>query len=718
MSNLSRARLAASTVLATVLSTLLAGPAIAAPTPAFDAQRVNPDPAGDQFTSSTAMAADGHFAVAYSSSESSHSDVFVRRYSAAEVADPTAQGVDVSVTDRDQPALAMDSTGAMAVAYRYDASGAQDVRAQRLDATGNAVGPEITGLDTTANRQQIDPKVAMAPDGRFVVVWTSYTGGPPTIQARAFSAAGVPTTMSDIPVSAGTGTAPSVDMDSAGKFVVAWQEGAAPGVAGVVKARRFDAAGTPQAEFAAFTGDNSAGYFRPAVGLADDESIVVAFNGTRHIGAQTLSGLLAQRLDAADAAQGPPFEVSTTTGAGSPSLAMDPGGDFIAAYETQQGGGSQPTVRQYTADGVAQGAEVMVGTNGSPGNVSASVATDGAARMAVAWTGFDGGGGNLVGSFTRRLNYGVVPPSPQCSDGVDNDGDGRVDFPADPGCSSASDDSESPDPSSVPPAAAAPTSPPGKASFTPQCADGRDNDGDGAIDLKDPGCGTAGDNNEADESVGDLVLCGRRQISLVRADAKGPEVVLSGLVAQRLAGRAVQIFANYGARKARGARLARLATVKAGSDGQFTARVARPPTRLFNTSRFEARVGKSRSAALKLPQSLASSSVRKAGHEIEVRGAVKRSLLGKRNVVVVKRLVCGHYQTVGQVKPAKSGAYAVRFAAPRLATAALYRAQARVLAKPHAKRYVQQFARAIGITLTGQAAEPRAPSILFHHKGR
>ena len=30
----------------------------------------------------------------------------------------------------------------------------------------------------------------------------------------------------------------------------------------------------------------------------------------------------------------------------------------------------------------------------------------------------------------------------QCSDGIDNDGDGRVDFPNDPGCSSAQDDSE------------------------------------------------------------------------------------------------------------------------------------------------------------------------------------------------------------------------------------------------------------------------------------
>jgi len=38
----------------------------------------------------------------------------------------------------------------------------------------------------------------------------------------------------------------------------------------------------------------------------------------------------------------------------------------------------------------------------------------------------------------------------QCSDGIDNDGDGKIDFPADPGCLSPADDDET-DPSSPPP---------------------------------------------------------------------------------------------------------------------------------------------------------------------------------------------------------------------------------------------------------------------------
>ncbi len=72
----------------------------------------------------------------------------------------------------------------------------------------------------------------------------------------------------------------------------------------------------------------------------------------------------------------------------------------------------------------------------------------------------------------------VVKPLSICADGNDNDGDGAIDYPADPGCTSA-DDSDETDP--------------------PQCSDGKDNDGDGLIDFPDDkGCESASDLDEAD----------------------------------------------------------------------------------------------------------------------------------------------------------------------------------------------------------------------------
>jgi acid phosphatase type 7 len=74
------------------------------------------------------------------------------------------------------------------------------------------------------------------------------------------------------------------------------------------------------------------------------------------------------------------------------------------------------------------------------------------------------------------------PPAAACADGLDNDSDGKIDHPADPGCT-APNDSDETDP--APPAAA--------------CADGLDNDADGQIDHPaDPGCTGPTDIDEAD----------------------------------------------------------------------------------------------------------------------------------------------------------------------------------------------------------------------------
>ncbi len=82
--------------------------------------------------------------------------------------------------------------------------------------------------------------------------------------------------------------------------------------------------------------------------------------------------------------------------------------------------------------------------------------------------------------ITNFINMACTPPKPpQCSDAIDNDSDGAIDYPADFSCSSATDNDE--------------TNP--KA----QCQDLADNDGDALIDFPvDPGCSSTQDNNEGD----------------------------------------------------------------------------------------------------------------------------------------------------------------------------------------------------------------------------
>ncbi len=64
----------------------------------------------------------------------------------------------------------------------------------------------------------------------------------------------------------------------------------------------------------------------------------------------------------------------------------------------------------------------------------------------------------------------VSPPNPngpRCNNGKDDDNDTTVDYPADPGCVSKTDQSEDPN---------------------PECSDGKDNDTDQRIDQSDPDC--------------------------------------------------------------------------------------------------------------------------------------------------------------------------------------------------------------------------------------
>jgi len=75
----------------------------------------------------------------------------------------------------------------------------------------------------------------------------------------------------------------------------------------------------------------------------------------------------------------------------------------------------------------------------------------------------------------------------ECADGIDNDGDGKVDYPADPGCKDAG-------PFSV---------------EAPACSDGIDNDGDGKIDYPaDPDCEAPWGTSESPRACGTGVeLC-------------------------------------------------------------------------------------------------------------------------------------------------------------------------------------------------------------------
>jgi hypothetical protein len=195
--------------------------------------------------------------------------------------------------------------------------------------------------------------------------------------------------------------------------------------------------------------------------------------------------------------------------------------------------------------------------------------------------------------------------------------------------------------------------------------------------------------------------CGRRAISLVRADIKGGKVKLTGLVGSKLYGKTVTIQTDPKGAKASG--FTRTTTVKSSSKtGSFTVSVPKPAAEDFVSVRYRAKAGGSTSPALKLPQSLTSRSVKSAKGTITVKGHVKLSVLGRRNRVKIRRLVCGRYRTVGSARPDEKGNYTVTFTSTAIRGVSFYRAESHVLRKPGSKHYVIQYARAIAIRTTSQ----------------
>lgn len=101
-------------------------------------------------------------------------------------------------------------------------------------------------------------------------------------------------------------------------------------------------------------------------------------------------------------------------------------------------------------------------------------ATEKSFRSPLAASGWQLTGGWAIRAETPPAS--VTPIVTQCNDGVDDDGDLLVDFPDDPGCSSAFDLYEN--------------------ETTTACNDGVDDDNDGQIDLADDDCEGAYDDRE------------------------------------------------------------------------------------------------------------------------------------------------------------------------------------------------------------------------------
>ncbi len=292
--------------------------------------------------------------------------------------------------------------------------------AQIVAAPGDPLGPKLEVRAVSFDPTLADPRrlsfpfgsllpivssVAIDADGDFVIVWAERgldtadrIGDSGDVYAQRYNAdgsvEGSPFIVNTI--TAGSQTHPSIAMDADGDFAIAWRE------SGDIHAQRYNADGSVNnLEFKVNTsavadGDKT----HPSIAMDANGDFVIAWQSYNQDGDKF--GIFAQRYNADGSVGGAEFQVNTFTNSSQefPSIAMNAGGDFVIAWQSDNQDGDSKSIhaQRYNADGSVEGGEFLVNTRTSGPQVAPDVAMDVNGDFVVTW---DDGYFDITGSVTN-----------------------------------------------------------------------------------------------------------------------------------------------------------------------------------------------------------------------------------------------------------------------------------------------------------------------------
>jgi len=196
---------------------------------------------------SIAMAGDGRFAIAWETDDDE--DVFARLFDASGNAVTGAFQVSTSDDENEDPSIAMASDGSFVVAWESEDDDDKFVWARRYDASGNAIAAAFQA--NTSGGEHKHPRIAMADDGRFTIVWEADDAE--SIYAREFDAAGSPVAGEfQVNTSSSEMEDPDIAMTADGTFIVAWADDDAE----IILAQRYGGSTTIFTSVSVATGFN------------------------------------------------------------------------------------------------------------------------------------------------------------------------------------------------------------------------------------------------------------------------------------------------------------------------------------------------------------------------------------------------------------------------------------------------------------------------------
>ncbi len=178
-----------------------------------------------------AMNASGAFVVAYTSTNGTDSEVFVRLYNSSGIAVSNPIQVNVTtISAQNSPVVAIDNNGNFVVVWESSQNSGTtgiDLYGRRFSSTGTALSGEFLITTVTAGNQS-NAAIALDGNGNFTVAWESVgqDGSGSGIYARQFSSAGVALGAEFLvnQTTAGDQVEPAIAMQTKGDFAIAWRD--------------------------------------------------------------------------------------------------------------------------------------------------------------------------------------------------------------------------------------------------------------------------------------------------------------------------------------------------------------------------------------------------------------------------------------------------------------------------------------------------------------
>ena len=278
---------------------------------------------------------------------------------------------------------------------------------------GAPLGSQIV-VAPPASYPQIEQKVAMDATGDFVVAWKGYNPGThdTEIYAQRYASGGAPLG-SAIQVNSDTSGfqgSLSVAMDAAGDFVVVWEsdDQASPTSGYDVYAQLYASNGTTLGSNFLVNSYTSGNQRDPSVAMDAAGDFVVAWESDDQASPTSGYDVYAERYASNGAPLGSAFLVNSYTSGfqGDPSVAMDAAGDFVVAWESDDQAsptsGDDVYAERYASNGAPLGSIFLVNTNTSTNQGIPSVAMDATGDFVVTWKGYNAQSMNTFESYAQR----------------------------------------------------------------------------------------------------------------------------------------------------------------------------------------------------------------------------------------------------------------------------------------------------------------------------